>query len=100
MATQTRVMARPINPASTLARMESSPRVGETLRSSSMLTGVCNGFSSTLASARFLLVHAAATDDGVAAVDGCFNHRRGLNHAIQHDREPVAHVCRSDVAEF
>src|SRR5947207_537054 len=35
-----------------LARIESCPSVGETLRSSSMLTGVCSGFSNTLARPR------------------------------------------------
>ena len=35
------MIANPIKPAMTLARIESIPSVGETLRSSSMLTGVC-----------------------------------------------------------
>ena len=51
-ATQTSVMARPTRPAMMLARIESAPRVGDTLRSSSMLTGVCSGFSRTLARPR------------------------------------------------
>src|ERR1051326_7701312 len=90
--TQISVIARPIKPARMLALIESSPSVGDTLLSSSMLTGVCNGFSSTLGKSTRNLC--------VAAVDCVLNNRSGLDHSIKHNRETMMNVRRSNVAEL
>ena len=49
--------------------------------------------------ARFLLFELAC-DDGVAAINRVTNHRRGLNHAVEHDRKTVAFVLLCDFAEL
>src|SRR5438876_692929 len=99
MATHTSVMISPTKPARMLARIESSPRVGETLRSSSMLTGVCSGFSRTLASPRFFLSKSSG-DLRVATINCILYHRRRLDDPIKHNRKAVMNMRGSDVAEL
>ena len=84
----------------TLARIESMPSVGETLRSSSMLTGVCSGFSRTLARPRASCSAKTAGNDGVAPVDGVTNGRSRLNDTVEDNREAVALELLRDVAEL
>ena len=39
-------------------------------------------------------------DNGVAAINRIANHRRGLNHAVEHDRKAVPFVLFCDFAEL
>src|SRR5262249_1442940 len=45
------------------------------------------------------LAQASAADDRVTAVNGRPNNRRGLNYAIEDNREAMAHICFGDLPE-
>ena len=45
------------------------------------------------------LVHASSANDRVTAVNGRSNNRRGLNYAIENNREAMIHICFSDLTE-
>src|SRR5207244_401444 len=92
-------MARPTRPARMLARIESSPSVGDTLRSSSILRRLPRILESTPHAARLLLTELSC-DDRVAAVDRIPNHRCRLNDAIENDGEAVPFVLLGNLPEL